>query len=213
MTTRTAVLAALLVFAALIAPVSAPAKTDARCGLSAGAVVGPDFPNDPDLRDEFPFLYHITANAKYYFLKVFSISGDLGYEYGQGAPKRFVLDGEEVELDGRGTSFWRAMPFWGTIRLEPFRKWIFAPYVGGAGGGRYLVLDRSGREREIAKSNSADEWLFGWMALAGFDVRLDDFFFLRLEAWYSSTESTSQEFFEEKDYGTTDVLAGLNIYF
>ncbi len=189
------------------------ARTDARCGLSVGAVVGPSVPADEEIKDEFHYLYHIEANAKYYLLKVFSISGDLGYEYGQGAPKHFLHEGEQIDLDGRGTGFWRAMPFWGTLRLEVFRKFAFNPYIGAAGGGKYLVLERKGREREIPKANSGDEWLFGWMGIFGFDVMLDEFFFIRAEGRYSSLKSTQDEFFEEKDFGTMDVMVGLNVYF
>ena len=203
----------LALFWLAVLPGAAFSATDARCGLSAGAIVGPSIPADEEIKDEFPYLYHIEVNAKYYLLKVFSISVDLGYEYGQGTPKHFLHEDGQVDLDGRGTSFWRAMPFWGTLRLEVFRKSVFNPYIGAAGGGKYLVMERRGREREIPKANSGDEWLFGWMGIFGFDVMLDEFFFLRAEGRYSSLTSTQDEFFEEKDFGTMDVMVGLNVYF
>ncbi|MCL4235009.1 MAG: hypothetical protein KJ042_10865, partial [Deltaproteobacteria bacterium] len=59
-------IAALLL--AALAPASALAKTEARCGLSAGIVAGPSLPADREVKDEFDYLMHIEANAKYYFL-------------------------------------------------------------------------------------------------------------------------------------------------
>lgn len=188
------------------------AKTEARCGLSAGIVAGPSLPHVDEVKDEFDYLLRIEANAKYYFLYVLSISGDLGYEYGQGAPHRLIHDGEQIELDGPGTSFWRAMPVWGTLRLEPFRRFNVNPYVGGAVGYKYLVMERRGKERLIPISDSADEWIFHWAALAGFDAYMSDFVFFRLEGRYSSGTPT-QDFFMDKDLGTFDVSAGINIYF
>ncbi len=190
----------------------AHAKTEARCGLSAGIVAGPSLPVDREVKDEFDYLMHIEANAKYYFLYVFSISGDLGYEYGQGAPKRLWKDGEAFELDVPGTSFWRAMPMWGTLRLEPFRKRTVNPFVGGAAGYKYIVMERKGTERLIAVENSDSEWVFHWAALGGFDWMLSDFLAFRLEGRYTSG-TPSREFFMEKDLGTLDILGGINIYF
>lgn len=208
---RPIAIAAFLLASFVLAP-HALAKTEARCGLSAGIVAGPSLPADREVKDEFDYLIHIEANAKYYFLYVFSISGDLGYEYGQGAPKRLWKDGETVELDVPGTSFWRAMPVWGTLRLEPFRKWTVNPFVGGAAGYKYLVMEREGTERLIVVENSDSEWVFHWAALGGFDWILSDFVAFRLEGRYTSG-TPSREFFMEKNLGTLDILGGINIYF
>ncbi|MBZ0272122.1 outer membrane beta-barrel protein [bacterium] len=205
--------AAVLVAALALAFPAHARKTEARCGLSAGAVAGPTFATDNELHDEFPYFLHIELNAKYYVLWNFSISGDLGYEYGEGAPKRFFHEGELVELDGTGQSFWRAMPYWATLRVEPFRKYPFNPYLGAAAGGKYLVIERKGHERTIPLSNSGDDWLVGYMGVAGFDWMINKFFFFRLEGRYSSIGGANEEFFRADDYGTYDGLAGINVYF
>lgn len=201
-----------LCVALFFSPVKAGGRTDARCGLSAGAVAGVSVPRDLELKDEFIYLYHIEANAKYYFLKVFSVSGDLGYEYGQGAPKHFYYENESQDLDSRGRSFWRALQTRGTLRIEVFRNFVFNPYLGGGGGYKYLLIERKGLQRQIPISDSGEEWLPSWMALAGFDIMINDFFSLRVEGRYTSSPST-EKFFEDKDMGAYDALAGINIYF
>ena len=203
----------IILLAALIAaPSLSHAKTEARCGLSAGFVVGPSIPEDPDIRDEFMYLYHFEANAKYYFLKVFSISGDLAYQYGAGRPKRLWLEGQVHELDGRGRSFWRAMQSWGTLRLEPLRNYAFNFYLGAGAGYKYIVLERKGRERQIPISNSADEWIPTGMGMAGFDIMLTDFIAYRFEGRITFAKP-NDEFFEEKDLNALEFLTGVNIYF
>jgi opacity protein-like surface antigen len=207
------VLALMIAIALLISATAVSAKTAARCGFSLGAVGGASIPTLPELKDEFPYLYHFEVNAKYYFLQVFSGSLDLGYEFGQGMPKRIFYKGKMTELDGRGSSYWSAMPYWATLRLEPLRRYAFNPYVGAAAGGRFLNLQKKGRSRQIAIADSGKEWLLGWMGLAGMDYRFTDFVFLRLEGRYSSTPGRVEKFFESKDYGAYDVLLGINIYF
>ncbi len=203
----------MIILGALIAlPNLAEAKTEARCGLSAGFVVGPGIPDDEDIRDEFMYLYHFEANAKYYFLKIFSISGDLAYQYGNGRPKRLWHEDEVHELDGRGRSFWRAMQSWATLRLEPLRYYSFNFFVGGGAGYKYIVLERKGRERQISISDSQAEWVPTQMGLAGFDIILTDFIAFRLEGRKVFAKPT-RDFFEDKDLNALEVLTGVNIYF
>ncbi|MCB1153989.1 MAG: outer membrane beta-barrel protein [Deltaproteobacteria bacterium] len=190
-------------------------KTEARCGWEVGGGLGPAFPTDSEIRDEFPFLYELQVDFKRYLFWYFSLGAQVGYQFGEGNPKGVTLDGEAIVFDNRGYSYWRAAPVFAVLRFEPFRYREFAPYVGFGGGFKYLVLERSGKERTIPRANSGDAFLWGTALSAGFDYELNKFFFLRLEGRWDATPTAddSEEIFEAKDFSTAGGYVGVNVYF
>ena len=207
MTKRTVVLVAILIVCAAQA-----SAVETRCGISLGVTAGATIPHVPEIHNEFDFLYRIEANVKYYLVWGLSIDYATGYQYGEGVPERFYKDGTWLEFDETGTSFWRAWPNLGTLRLELWRYGVFNPYIGGGGGTTYLTVYRKGYVLRQPVSNSGDQWVPVWFGLAGFDVTLGKYLAVRLEGRYRSLQTT-EEFFDKEDFGGWDIMGGINIYF
>lgn len=207
---RAIVLVALAAAALLL---TAPAQAvETRCGLSAGVTAGMTVPSNQEVHNEFDFLYRFEADVKYYLFWGVSLAGGTGYQYGQGTPERFYKDGEWFEFDDLGTSFWRAWPLFGALRVELWRYGMFNPYIGGGGGISYLNVYRKGYVVHQPVSNSGVQWLPTYFGLAGFDVALGKYLAVRLEGKYRVLQTTD-EFFEKRDFGGLDIMAGINIYF
>jgi hypothetical protein len=205
---------AALIFVALTILAVAPnaQAVDTRCGISTSAVVGTTIPFQPQVHDEFDYLLRIELSLKYYLYWGISIGGGAGYQYGEGLPQRYFVDDEWVEFDSTGTSFWRSIPFFATLRVEFWRKGIFNPYIGGGGGITYLNIYRKGYVLHQPVSNGHDEWDPNYFGLVGFDITLGKYVAILLEGRYSGLP-TQDDFFKHYNFGGIDLLSGLTIYF
>jgi hypothetical protein len=186
--------------------------SETRCGISSGLVVGVGIPSDKGVHNEFDYEILIEANVKYYLFWGVSAGIDTGYLYSEGSPERVFWREEWHEFDPNGVSFWRAWPIFGTLRVELWRKGVVNPYIGGGGGVHYTVIYRKGYVENEKISNGEDEWVPVYFGTAGFDVALGKYFALRMESKYKVLQTT-EEFFDGRDFGGWDVLAGFNIYF
>lgn len=193
---------------------AAPAEAvETRCGISSGIKLGATIPSDPEIHNEYDYLFRLEANVKYYLVWGLSIAGGLGYQYGQGAPERFYNEEEKwVEFDTIGVSFWRSMPVFGTLRIEFWRMGKFNPYIGGGGGITYLTMYRKGYELNQPVSNGADEWVPHYYGLVGFDYAFHKYFAILFEGKYRILDPTDP-FFDDYQFGGWDILGGLNVYF
>lgn len=203
---------AIVLVAILFLAVPVNAQVETRCGLSTGFTAGATIPLDPEVHNEFDYLIRLELNAKYYLFWGVSIDGGVGYQYGQGSPERIFLDDNWVDLDMPGTSFWRAAPIFGTLRVEFWRLGLFNPYVGGGGGVTFLTIERKGYELNQPVSNGGQIWAPQYFGMAGLDIAMGKYWAIRFEGKYRFLP-TNQEFFDNRDFGGLDIMGGINIYF
>jgi opacity protein-like surface antigen len=197
---------------ALLFPAIACAQTPARCGFSFGVTPGAGVNTDKDLRQEFPFVFDIDAEGKYYLWKPFSLAVDLGFLYAVGRPKQEEYDGKAFKIVKDGRSYIRAGTGDVIPRVEIGRYWAFNPYVGGGAGAMINSMTRYGINRSgEGQQVGYDEWLWHFLALAGFDYLFDQYVALKFEARWSFAQSR-EPFVEKKNLGLWFGVIGVQIY-
>ena len=205
--------AAMLAILFLLAAAPAFAQdVETRCGLSLGAVAGIGIPYQREVHNEFDYTINLEVNVKYYLFWGVAIAGGTGYQYSEGAPEQIWKDGAVMYLDTPGTSFWRAWPVFGTLRVEFWRYGIWNPYIGGGAGITYLDVYRKGYVQYQPVSNGEGQWALNYLGIVGFDITLGKYFALRTEGKYR-TMATYEDFLRGYDFGTYDIFAGINVYF
>jgi hypothetical protein len=195
----------------LAASPAAWAQTQARCGFSFGGGFEIGMPSNNDLRDEFPFLIGGELEAKYYLWKPLSLSGDVGFLYGEGTPKREEWHNQWIELDKGAVSFYRAGNADLLLRAEIGRNWRINPYLGGGGGGMYYVLERRGSKKSHSRVDSFDEFVPHYLGLVGVDYNFDAYVAFKFEAKWTFAPSAAS-FTEQTDLGGWFALIGAQIY-
>jgi hypothetical protein len=187
------------------------AQTPARCGFSFGVMPGIGLMTAEPLREEFPVMWGVNAEVKYYLWKPFALAGDLGFLYAEGDPDKVEWHGEWIDLQGGGISFIRAGTFAALLKIEIGRYWKFNPYVGGGGGAMYNTLERRGTRANKGRSDAYDEWLGHYLALIGFDYTFDQYVALKFEARWTWAPSPDT-FVDRQDLGLWFAVLGVQIY-
>jgi len=207
---RRIILPAVLVL--LLWPTVSSARNTDRCWLSLGVVGGPAVFTEPELKDEFNIPVQFELELKYYLWKPFSIAGTFGYLYGEGRPLRAEWHQQWVNYDGHGVSFWRGYTFGVLGRIEIGRYWRVNPYLGGGFGGAYNSVERSGKLKGSAISDSNGEYVFQYPTLVGFDFLLNKVIAIRLEGRWTFMP-TNDSFTDERRFDFWSALIGLQFYF
>ncbi len=192
-------------------PAVAHAQTPARCGFSLGAGLNAGVHTDPDLRDEFPYVFGVDLETKYYLWKVLSLAEDFGFLYAAGRPKEEEFKGKEIPIHYPTRSYLRSGTGDLLLRVEIGRYWRFNPYLGGGAGGLYNTLARYGIAGQYGVTNSYAEWLWHYVGLVGFDYLFDKYVALKFEARWTFAPSRSI-FVDKKDVGLWTGVLGLQIY-